>query len=96
MLYPDNIEIKLYLLSVLVQADSPNKALTVIEEIKTNPDITPEDLLMVNEIEEEMKARGAPKLWNFYADIGLGGTQNNNVNSVSKQELKLVLTAKLE
>ena len=34
MLYPDNIEIKLYLLSVLVQADSPNKALAVIEEIK--------------------------------------------------------------
>ena len=84
MLYPDNIEIKLYLLSVLVQADSPNKAITVIEEIKTNEDITPEDLLMVNEIEEEMKKRGAPKLWNFYADIGLGGTQNNNVNSVSK------------
>ena len=89
MLYPDNIEIKLYLLSVLVQADSPNKALTVIEEIKTNPDITPEDLLMVNEIEEEMKARGAPKLWNFYADIGLGGTQNNNVNSVSKTRTQI-------
>ena len=34
MLYPDNLEIKLYLLSVLVSADSPNKALTVIEEIK--------------------------------------------------------------
>ena len=84
MLYPDNIEIKLYLLSVLVQADSPNKALTVIEDVKTNPDLTPEDLLMVNQIEEEMKKRGAPKLWNFYADIGLGGTQNNNVNSVSK------------
>ena len=26
MLYPDNIEIKLYLISVLVQADSPEKA----------------------------------------------------------------------
>ena len=26
MLYPDNIEIKLYLLSVLVQIDSPDKA----------------------------------------------------------------------
>ena len=84
MLYPDNVEIKLYLLSVLVQADSPNKALTVIEEIKNNEDLTQEDLTTVNEIEEEMKARGRPKLWNFYADIGLGGIQNNNVNSVSK------------
>ena len=31
MVYPDNIEIKMYLLSVLVQADSPDKALIVIE-----------------------------------------------------------------
>ena len=88
MLYPDNVEIKLYLLSVLVQADSPNKALTVIEEIKGSEDLTPEDLA-VNQIEEEMKARGAPKLWNFYADIGLGGTQNNNVNSVSKTRTQI-------
>ena len=84
MLYPDNVEIKLYLLSVLVQADSPTKALTVIEEIKTSEDLTPDDIETVNEIETELKERGRPKLWNFYADIGLGGIQNNNVNSVSK------------
>ena len=47
MVYPDNIEIKMYLLSVLVQADSPDKALTVIEEIKNNEDATEEDLLTV-------------------------------------------------
>ena len=34
MLYPDNIEIKLYLLSVLVQIDSPDKARSLIEEMK--------------------------------------------------------------
>ena len=34
ILYPDNIEIKLYLLSVLVQVDSPEKAKTIIEEMK--------------------------------------------------------------
>ena len=84
MLYPDNIEIKLYLLSVLVQADSPNKALTVIEEIKDNEDLTKEDLESVNLIEEEMKKRGKPKLWNFYADLGAGVVQSGNVNSVSK------------
>ena len=71
MIYPDNVEIKLYLLSVLVQADSPDKALTVIEEIKGSEDVTPEDLAAVEEIEEEMKSRKAPKLWNFYADVGL-------------------------
>jgi len=89
MIYPDNVEIKLYLLSVLVQADSPDKALTVIEEIKTNEDLTPEDLETVNEIEEQMKERKAPKLWNFYADLGGGFIQNNNVNSVSKNRLQV-------
>ena len=89
MLYPDNIEIKLYLLSVLVQADSPNKALTVIEEIKTSEDLTPEDIEAVSEIEAELKERGRPKLWNFYADISLGGIHSENVNSVSKTRLQM-------
>ena len=88
MLYPENVEIKLYLLSVLVQADSPNKALTIIEDIKKSEDLTAEDLETVNEIETEMKSRGKPKLWNFYADISIGGIQNQNVNSVSKTGLK--------
>ena len=88
MLYPDNIEIKLYLLSVLVQADSPNKALTIIEEIRTSEDLTPEDLETVNEIESALKERGKPKLWNYYADISFGGVFNQNVNSVSKTRLQ--------
>ncbi len=89
MIYPDNVEIKLYLLSVLVQADSPDKALTIIEDIKSNEDLTAEDLETVNEIEEQMKERKAPKLWNFYADLGGGFIQNNNVNSVSKNRLQV-------
>jgi hypothetical protein len=76
------------LLSVLVQADSPNKALTIVEEIKTSEDLTPEDLETVNEIESALKERGKPKLWNFYADISLGGIHSQNVNSVSKTRLQ--------
>ncbi len=36
-----------------------------------------------------MKERKAPKLWNFYADLGGGFIQNNNVNSVSKNRLQV-------
>ena len=32
MLYPDSVEIKLYLLSVLVQVDSPEKANTIMKK----------------------------------------------------------------
>ncbi len=84
MLYPNNIEIKLYLLSILVQTDSPEKAIGIIEEIKLRKDVSSEDLESVNEIEEELKGRSVPKLWNFSADISLGAIHTDNVNSVSK------------
>ena len=71
MLYPDNTEIKLYLLSVLVQVDSPEKANTIIEEMKLRRDLTPEDLETLQEIEAELKDR-EPGLWTFAADISAG------------------------
>jgi len=89
MLYPDNIEIKLYLLSILVQADSPEKAIGIIEDIKLRKDVSAEDLESVIEIEEELKGKSEPKLWNFYADISVGALHTNNVNSVSKNRLQM-------
>ena len=88
MLYPDNIEIKLYLLSVLVQTDAPEKAFGIIDDIKLRKDVSSEDLESVNEIEEELKGRSEPKLWNFYADISTGVIHSNNVNNVSKSRTK--------
>ena len=88
MLYPDNVEIKLYLLSVLVQVDSPEKANTIIEDMKLRRDLSAEDLETLQEIEEELRDR-EPSLWNLTADVGLGATFSNNVNSVSKTGKKL-------
>ena len=88
MLYPDNIDIKFYLLSVLVKADSPDKVLGLIEEIKLISDLSSEDLESISEIETDLREKDEPKLWNFYADVSLGGTFNQNVNSVSKTRTK--------
>jgi len=88
MIYPDNTEIKLYLLSVLVQADAPEKAKTIIEEMKLRKDLNPEDLETLNEIEEEIKDK-EPGLWKLYADYSLGAVHSDNVNSVSSRRLKL-------
>ncbi len=88
MLYPENIEIKLYLLSVLVQTDSPQKAFSIIDDIKLRKDVSAEDLETVTEIEEELKGRSEPKLWNFYADISAGVIHSDNVNNVSKSRTK--------
>jgi len=89
MIYPDNIEIKLYLLSVLVQADSPEKAIGIIDDIKLRKDVSAEDLESVIEIEEELKGKSEPKLWNFYADISIGLIHTDNVNSVSKSRMQM-------
>ena len=89
MLYPDNVEIKLYLLSILVQADSPEKAIGIIEDIKLRKDVSSEDLESVIEIEEEIKGKSEPKLWNFYVDISIGAIHTDNVNSVSKSRTQL-------
>ena len=51
MLYPENIEIKLYLLSVLVQTDAPQKAFNIIDDIKLRKDVSVEDLETVSDIE---------------------------------------------
>ena len=70
MLYPDNIEIKLYLLSVLVQIDSPDKARSLIEEMKLRTDLESEDLETLQEIEQDLKDK-EPGLWNFLQTLAL-------------------------
>ena len=87
MIYPDNIEIKLYLLSILVQIDSPEKAGTIIEEMKLDRDLSSEDLVTLQELEEELRDR-EPSLWTLTADISTGGVYTDNVNSVSKTRTK--------
>ena len=87
MIYPENVEIKLYLLSVLVQIDSPEKAKTIIEEMKLRRDLQPEDLETLKEIEQELQDR-EPSLWTLRLDTGIASVWSNNVNSVSKTRLQ--------
>ena len=88
IIYPDNVEIKLYLLSILVQIDSPEKAKTIIEEMKLRKDLEAEDLETLKEIEEELKET-EPSLWTLALDMGLSNVWSNNVNSVSRTRLKM-------
>ena len=87
MIYPDNVEIKLYLLSVLVQIDSPEKANTIIEEMKLRRDLQAEDLETLKEIEQELEDK-EPSLWALTLDTGIANVWSNNVNSVSKTRLQ--------
>jgi len=87
MIYPDNVEIKLYLLSILVQIDSPEKANSIIQEMKLDRDLTSEDLETLLEFEEQLKDR-EPGLWTFNTDFSTGAIYTDNVNNVSKTRTK--------
>ena len=73
----------------MVQTDSPEKAINLIEEIKLRKDVSQEDLDSVIEIENELKGKSEPKLWNFSADISLGAVHTDNSNSVSKSRKQM-------
>ena len=88
------LEIKLYLLSILVQIDSPEKATTIIEEMKLDRDLASEDLETLQEFEEELKDR-EPSLWTLAADISTGVVYTDNVNSVSKTRTKSSSNARI-
>ena len=95
MVYPDNVEIKLYLLSVLVQIDSPEKAKTIIEDMKSRRDLDAEDLETLKEIESELQ-ENEPGLWTVALDMGLSNVWSNNVNSVSRTRLKMSSDSRVE
>ena len=88
IIYPENIEIKLYLLSILVQIDSPQQASTLINDIKLLNNLSPDDLETVLELEAEISERNLDKLWSVNLDLSGSGLYTDNVNSVSKTRLQ--------
>ena len=88
IIYPENIEIKLYLLSILVQIDSPQQAKTLINDIKLLNNLSPDDLETVLELEAEISERNLDKLWSVNLDLSGSGLYTDNVNSVSKTRLQ--------
>ena len=88
IIYPENIEIKLYLLSILVQIDSPQQANTLIKDIKLSNNLSSDDLETVLELEAEISERNLDKLWSVNLDLSGGGLYTDNVNSVSKTRLQ--------
>ena len=82
IIYPENIEIKLYLLSILVQIDSPQQAISLINDIKLLNSLSSDDLNTVLELESEINERNVDNLWSINLDLSGGGLYSDNVNSV--------------
>ena len=91
--YPDDIKIKLDLLSIYKQANLFNEALTLIDEIKDNKNTTKKQLEIVNQIESSftfVHSEPAKKKqpWMLSARVSFGINQDNNVSSVSSTRLQ--------
>ena len=91
--YPDDIKIKLNLLSIYKQENLFNEALTLIDEIKDNKNTTKKQLEIVNQIESSftfVHSEPAKKKqpWMLSARVSFGINQDNNVSSVSSTRLQ--------
>ena len=83
MLYPENLDIKLYLLSILIEMDSAVKVDLMVRTMMNDPNtsdetkITIEKLLSSTPVEKESK-------WFAYLDLKYLQTDENNVSGITK------------
>jgi len=90
LLYPNNYDIKLYLLSILIRNDSKDRALEVFNDLSEDPNLTNDIRIYIEKLIKDYQARiqEAQKKENkktfFSLDISISGNDHSNVAGVSK------------
>jgi hypothetical protein len=97
LLYPQNTDLKLYLLSVLTKTDSNDKVLELIEEMKKNPNLSADmkeyldktikerdQLAKDNKDQQLALGQKINKGWYSFLDLGYSQTNNSNIEAISK------------
>ena len=91
MLYPENTDIKLYLLSILLKVDSSVRLNLMIETMLEDPNTTKEAKKYIKEIQKSIRLQSKPnKSWFVYADLSYSQTEHSNIDAVSKSKTFLV------
>ena len=85
-LYPENIDLKLYYLTISIRIDSTDRTLQLIREIKDSKEITNEinaeiEIILANLNNEKTKEKSK---WNRYLDFSVTNTTNTNINNISE------------
>ena len=87
MLYPENLDIKLYLLSILIEMDSAVKVELMVRTMMNDPNTSDQtkktiaDLLV--KTKEEVKKENK---WFAYLDLTYAQTKENNISGVTKNK----------
>ena len=87
MLYPENLDIKLYLLSILIKMDSKVKVDLMVRTMMNDPNTTIETRKLIVELlastgEKEKKE----SKWFAYLDLKYSQTEENNISGITKSK----------
>ena len=85
-IYSENIDLKLYLLSISLKIDSKERTKEILEDIKNNTKLTNDLRDKIDQIAktlEQDQRQQVDNKWTQYIDIGYNYTGDNNVNTIS-------------
>ena len=84
-IYSDNLDLKLYLLSISLKIDSKERTKDIIDQIKRSPALTTAIRQRLDEIVKTLEAQDKQQEndWVQFIDIGYNTTLDNNVNTKS-------------
>ena len=85
-LYPENIDLKMYYLSISLRIDSVERTIQIIDEIKKSDQLSSEinaevDIILQN-LNNTAQSDDKNK-WNGYMDISFNHTYHTNINNLS-------------
>ena len=85
-LYPENIDLKMYYLSISLRIDSVERTIQIIDEIKKSEQLSSEinaevDIILQN-LNNTAQSDDKNK-WNGYIDISFNHTYHTNINNLS-------------
>lgn len=88
-LYSENLDLKLYLLSISLKIDSKERTKTIIDEIKQSEQLTANIREQLNSLTQTIENQKKPRDendWIRYVDFGVNLLEENNVNTVSNSK----------
>jgi len=88
-LYSENLDLKLYLLSISLKIDSKERTKTIIDEIKQSEKLTANIREQLNSLTQTLENQKKPRDendWIRYVDFGVNFSEENNVNTVSNSK----------
>ena len=88
-LYSENLDLKLYLLSISLKIDSKERTKAIIDEIKQSEKLTADIREQLNSLTQTLENQKKPRDendWIRYVDFGVNLAEENNVNTVSNSK----------